>query len=62
MRCGINILYQYKIRFNAYNAEEIHELIAKDIYDTCYANDGLYVKFGQGIASFDHILPPAYFA
>lgn len=49
------------MRFDANNAEEVHEIIAKDIYTTCIKNDGLYVKFGQGIAASDHLLPPAYF-
>lgn len=44
--CGINILYQYKIRFNAETADEVHENVAKSIYETCLKNDGLYVKFG----------------
>lgn len=61
IRCGLNILYQYKWRFDASCAEEVHEAIAKDIYETCIRNDGLYVKFGQGIAATDHLLPPAYF-
>lgn len=27
----------------------------------CIGNDGLYVKFGQGIASMDHLLPPPFY-
>lgn len=27
----------------------------------CIENDGLYVKFGQGIATMDHLLPPPFF-
>lgn len=61
IRCGLNILYQYKVRFDATNANEIHELIAKDIYETCLHNDGLFVKFGQGMAAMDHLLPPPYY-
>ncbi|CAD8165848.1 unnamed protein product [Paramecium pentaurelia] len=61
IRCGLNILYQYKIRFNAENANDVHETVAKDIYETCIRNDGLYVKFGQGIAASEHLLPPPYF-
>ncbi|KAM3147194.1 hypothetical protein pb186bvf_000910 [Paramecium bursaria] len=59
--CGINILYQYKIRFNAETADEVHENVAKSIYETCLKNDGLYVKFGQGIAAMEHLLPPPYY-
>ena len=70
VRCGLNLLYNYKIRFiitlflidmlllprfSAETANEIHEMIAKDIYETCIKNDGLYVKFGQQIASVDYV-------
>lgn len=24
-------------------------------------NDGLYIKFGQGMAASDHVLPPPFF-
>ena len=41
------ILYNYKIKINSTNVHEIHEETAKLIYETCYKNDGLYVKFGQ---------------
>jgi len=27
----------------------------------CIENDGLYVKFGQGIATMDHLLPPPFY-
>lgn len=27
----------------------------------CIQNDGLYVKFGQGIATMDHLLPPPFY-
>ena len=63
VRVGIKILYYYKIKFNAEteNVNYIHETIAKDLYEMCKINDGLYVKFGQGVASMEHILPPIYF-
>lgn len=32
------------------------------MYDqACILNDGLYVKFGQGIATMDHLLPPPFY-
>lgn len=31
------------------------------MYEACVENDGLYVKFGQGIATMDHILPPPFY-
>jgi predicted unusual protein kinase regulating ubiquinone biosynthesis (AarF/ABC1/UbiB family) len=27
----------------------------------CLKNDGLYVKFGQGMATLDHLLPPPFY-
>lgn len=27
----------------------------------CIKNDGLYVKFGQGMAALDHLLPPPFY-
>ena len=46
MMCGLRLLYNYKIRFGPDNVNEIHENTAKDIYEICKKNDGLYVKFG----------------
>ena len=34
IRCGLKILYNYKIRFNANNYLEVHEDVAKDIYES----------------------------
>ena len=28
--------------------------------DTCLANTGLYIKFGQGLVAMNHILPKEY--
>ena len=44
--CGIQIFYQYKIRFNPNNIEDVHETAAKSLYKMCILNDGTYVKFG----------------
>jgi hypothetical protein len=32
IKCGIHILYAYKIAFNEHNYLQIHEDVAKDIY------------------------------
>jgi len=68
LRCGFWILWNYKVKFDANNFMEIHEATAKDIYESkrlgyaaCLYNDGLYVKFGQGMAASDHVLPPPFF-
>jgi hypothetical protein len=34
IRCGINILYSYKIAFNENNYLQIHDNIAEDIYNS----------------------------
>lgn len=57
---GLNVIYDYKVRFNHENANEIHEKVATDIFNVCTQNGGLYIKFGQGIASMNHVLPPQY--
>lgn len=38
----------------------IHKNAAERILYCCQKNGGLYVKFGQGIAAMNHILPPVY--
>jgi aarF domain-containing kinase len=35
--------------------------VKPSLYLACLYNDGLYVKFGQGIAASDHLLPPPFF-
>ena len=42
----MKLLYNYKIRFSEDNFNEIHDTTARDIYELCKTNDGLYVKFG----------------
>jgi hypothetical protein len=36
IRCGLHILYAYKIAFNKDNYLDIHESIAKDIYESYF--------------------------
>lgn len=43
---GAKIIYNYKIKFNENNIDEVHEDTASSIYNLCRNNDGLYVKFG----------------
>lgn len=35
--------------------------VYRPINSACIENDGLYVKFGQGIATMDHLLPPPFY-
>lgn len=32
LRCGIRILWDYKVRFNSENCMAIHEEVARDVY------------------------------
>ena len=58
---GFRILWEYKINWNNEELnDDLHERVAKLILDTCKKNGGLYIKFGQGIASMNHILPKPY--
>eukprot|EP01084_Bolivina_argentea_P115176 204871_1 len=58
---SIRIIYEYKINWddNSIN-NDVHRRAAKLILDCCRENGGLYIKFGQGIASMNHILPTPY--
>jgi len=39
---------------------QIHQRAAQRVLDTCLANTGLYIKFGQGLVAMNHILPKEY--
>ncbi|ETO36989.1 atypical/ABC1/ABC1-B protein kinase [Reticulomyxa filosa] len=57
----LRILYEFKINWDeqALNSE-LHKRVAEMILETCQKNGGLYIKFGQGVASMNHILPREY--
>jgi len=38
----------------------VHSRSATRILDTCLENGGLYIKFGQGLVSMNHVLPKEY--
>jgi len=38
----------------------VHKRSAGRILDTCLQNGGLYIKFGQGLVSMNHVLPKEY--
>lgn len=38
----------------------VHSRSAQRILDICLANGGLYIKFGQGLVSMNHVLPKEY--
>jgi aarF domain-containing kinase len=53
-------LVDYKYYFSAENASEVHQRVADRLLHVFRKNGGLYVKFGQGIASMNHVLPPEF--
>ena len=56
------IALDYKLNFNRRNSldiEQLHSRVAKRILDVCKHNGGLYIKFGQQIASVP-VLPKEY--
>ena len=58
---GLCITYEYKVNFREdSDVNLIHEKVADRILHTCQQNGGLYIKFGQSVASMNHILPAAY--
>ena len=61
---AFRIMYEYKLNWKSENTfkqnEEVHRRAAKLILNCCQKNGGLYIKFGQGIASMNHILPKPY--
>ncbi|XP_062342831.1 uncharacterized aarF domain-containing protein kinase 5 isoform X1 [Osmerus eperlanus] len=39
---------------------ECHQRAAKSMVDGAVKNGGIYIKLGQGLCSFNHLLPPEY--
>lgn len=44
----------------AQELSDLHRAAAQIILDTCLTNEGLYIKMGQGLHAFNHILPEEY--
>ena len=58
---GTAILLDYKLRFNEYNdVSALHRRVAQRVLRLCQANGGLYIKFGQSVASMNQVLPKEY--
>eukprot|EP00927_Polykrikos_kofoidii_P073189 TRINITY_DN69260_c0_g1_i1.p1 TRINITY_DN69260_c0_g1~~TRINITY_DN69260_c0_g1_i1.p1 ORF type:complete len:583 (+),score=75.55 TRINITY_DN69260_c0_g1_i1:41-1789(+) len=56
-KTGVFMLWQYKIQWTPENASDVHTKVAKRVVACLRSNEGLYVKFGQAMASMDVILP-----
>lgn len=57
---GFYLTWQYKVQWTPENASEIDRKVVRAIVDTCKKNEGLYVKFGQALASMAFALPKEY--
>jgi aarF domain-containing kinase len=60
---GAIIALDYKLYFNAANADaipQLHERVAERLFNCLYDNGGLYIKLGQAIAANTALLPPAF--
>ncbi|TPX32412.1 hypothetical protein SmJEL517_g04447 [Synchytrium microbalum] len=59
---GAILSVDYKLNFQPGEGrvEGVHQRASKLILDTCLQNGGLFIKFGQQIASLNHVLPPQY--
>ena len=57
---GVYLTYQYKVVWTPENASEVNGRVARRLVDTCKRNEGLYVKFGQALASMAFALPREY--
>lgn len=58
---GLKLTVDYKLHFNdESDIESLHMRSAQLVHSVCTKNGGLYIKFGQQIASLNHILPPKY--
>eukprot|EP01116_Phalansterium_solitarium_P001970 TRINITY_DN1182_c0_g2_i1.p1 TRINITY_DN1182_c0_g2~~TRINITY_DN1182_c0_g2_i1.p1 ORF type:complete len:529 (-),score=159.02 TRINITY_DN1182_c0_g2_i1:168-1754(-) len=58
--CAAQTLIDYKFFYDPEKLDEQHLRVAKRILNVCLQNDGLYIKFGQGIAAMNHVLPPQW--
>eukprot|EP00611_Tribonema_gayanum_P025494 TRINITY_DN5810_c0_g1_i1.p1 TRINITY_DN5810_c0_g1~~TRINITY_DN5810_c0_g1_i1.p1 ORF type:complete len:579 (+),score=201.65 TRINITY_DN5810_c0_g1_i1:150-1886(+) len=63
--CVVSADYKMSLRGlqgDAYEAKkaEVHQRAAERLLKVCMKHGGVYTKFGQHIASMNHILPPEY--
>lgn len=56
-RTGIYLLWEYKVRWTPETSGEVHARVAQQVVACMRKNEGLYVKFGQAMATMDVVLP-----
>ena len=57
---GIHLIYTYKYKWTPENFSDCHRDVAQRLVFCFKQNEGLYVKFGQALASMNFILPKEY--
>lgn len=57
---GIHLIYTYKYKWTLENFSDCHRDVAQRLVFCFKQNEGLYVKFGQALASMNFILPKEY--
>lgn len=60
VKTGAILLYEYKVRWTPETSDDVHARVSKRLVDCLKRNEGLYVKFGQGMATMDVVLPEEY--
>jgi predicted unusual protein kinase regulating ubiquinone biosynthesis (AarF/ABC1/UbiB family) len=53
-------MYYFKDPQTLEEASAMHRTAAQHILDCCMKNEGLYIKFGQGIFAMNQVLPPEF--
>ncbi|CAJ0960636.1 unnamed protein product, partial [Ranitomeya imitator] len=56
----ISIDYWWTRNVTLSKEEECHQRTADRLVDGAVMNGGLYIKLGQGLCTFNHLLPPEY--
>eukprot|EP00931_Biecheleriopsis_adriatica_P119411 TRINITY_DN94633_c0_g1_i1.p1 TRINITY_DN94633_c0_g1~~TRINITY_DN94633_c0_g1_i1.p1 ORF type:complete len:556 (+),score=80.07 TRINITY_DN94633_c0_g1_i1:28-1695(+) len=54
------LLWAYKVQWTPETSEAVHARVSRQLVDCLKKNEGLYVKFGQGMATMDVVLPEEY--
>jgi len=60
VKTGAILLYEYKVRWTPETSDDVHDRVSKRLVDCLKRNEGLYVKFGQAMATMDVVLPEEY--
>jgi len=60
LKTGAVLLWEYKVRWTPESSNEVHARVAKQLVSCMKKNEGLYVKFGQAMATMDVVLPEEY--